>query len=46
VGEGLVSEKGALAPEACLPPREFLQRLAEGGVRLFQGDAMTEPLEL
>lgn len=46
VGEGLVSEKGALAPEACLPPREFLKRLAEGGVRLYRGDAMTEPLEL
>ena len=44
VGEGLVAGKGALAPEACLPPREFLRRLAQGGVRLYQGDDMTTPL--
>lgn len=43
IGEGLVTEKGALAPEACLPPREFLKRLAEGGVRLYEGDDMTTP---
>ena len=46
VGEGLVSEKGALAPEGCLPPQEFLKRLAEGGVRLYEGDDMTTPLKL
>lgn len=46
VGEGLVTEKGALAPEGCLPPREFLKRLDEGGVRLYEGNAMTTPLEL
>ncbi len=44
VGEGLVTEKGALAPEACLPPREFLKRLGEGGIRLYEGDDMTAPL--
>lgn len=46
VGEGLVREKGALAPEGCLPPAEFLKRLAEGGIRLYEGDDMTTPLEL
>ncbi|MBC7229241.1 MAG: saccharopine dehydrogenase NADP-binding domain-containing protein [Actinobacteria bacterium] len=46
VGEGLVTEKGALAPEACLPPREFLKRLAEGGVRLYEGDEMARALAL
>ncbi|MEW6553308.1 MAG: saccharopine dehydrogenase NADP-binding domain-containing protein [Actinomycetota bacterium] len=46
VGEGLVSEKGALAPEASLPPQEFLKRLAAGGIRLYQGDEMTTPLEV
>lgn len=43
LGEGLVKEKGALAPEACLPPVEFLKRLAEGGVRLYEGNDMTTP---
>jgi lysine 6-dehydrogenase len=46
VGEGLITEKGALPPEACLPPREFLERLAAGGIRLYEGDEMTRPLEL
>lgn len=46
IGEGLITEKGALAPEACIPPVEFLKRLAAGGVRLYHGDEMVEPLEL
>lgn len=46
VGEGLVEHKGAMAPEACLPPREFLKRLSEGGIRLYSGDEMVEPLQL
>ncbi|NPV60104.1 MAG: saccharopine dehydrogenase [Actinobacteria bacterium] len=46
VGEGLVNDKGALAPEACLPPQEFLRRLAEGGVRLYEGDDMATPLRV
>jgi lysine 6-dehydrogenase len=44
VGEGLVAGKGAFASEGCLPPREFLKRLAEGGVRLYEGDDMNTPL--
>ncbi|MBU1670609.1 MAG: saccharopine dehydrogenase NADP-binding domain-containing protein [Actinobacteria bacterium] len=46
VGEGLITEKGALPPEACVDPREFLKRLAEGGVRIFEGDEMVKPLEV
>jgi len=46
VGEGLVAEKGAMAPEACLPPVEFLKRLEEGGIRLYEGGDMTTPLKL
>jgi hypothetical protein len=46
VGEGLITEKGALPPEACVDPKEFLKRLAEGGVRVYEGDDMTRPLEV
>lgn len=46
VGEGLITEKGALAPECCVDPKEFFGRLSAGGVRLFQGDDMTTPLEV
>ncbi len=46
VGEGLITEKGALAPEGCIDPKEFLKRCAEGGIRLYQGDEMVDPLEL
>lgn len=45
VGEGKIKEKGAFAPEACLPPLEFLRRLQDGGVRLYEGDDMTTPLK-
>jgi saccharopine dehydrogenase-like NADP-dependent oxidoreductase len=46
VGEGLITDKGSLVPEACIEPKEFLQRLARGGVRIYEGDAMTEPLKV
>ena len=46
VGEGLITEKGAMAPEACVDPKEFLTRLVAGGVRVYEGDAMTTPLKV
>ncbi len=46
VGEGLISEKGAMAPEGCVEPKEFLKRLVAGGVRIYQGDDMSTPLEV
>jgi saccharopine dehydrogenase-like NADP-dependent oxidoreductase len=46
VGEGLITEKGALPPEACVDPKEFLKRLVEGGVRVYEGDDMSRPLEV
>jgi lysine 6-dehydrogenase len=46
VGEGLITDKGALPPEACVDPKEFLKRLAEGGVRIYEGDEMVKPLEV
>jgi len=45
LGEGKVGKKGVMAPEACLPPAEFLRRCREGGIRFFQGEGMEEPLE-
>ena len=44
--ENKVSQKGVVGPEGCIDPGEFLSRLASGGVRLFEGDAMTEPLAI
>lgn len=46
VGEGLITDKGALPPEACVDPKEFLKRLAEGGVRIYEGDEMVKPLKV
>ncbi len=46
VGEGLVSHRGVMGPEACLPPQEFLSRCQEGGILFFRGDDMKEPLDL
>ncbi|RJP28331.1 MAG: saccharopine dehydrogenase [Actinobacteria bacterium] len=46
LGEGKVKEKGVMAPEACLEPREFLTRLAEDGIRLYEGEEMSEPLRV
>lgn len=44
LGEGKVRETGVIAPEACIDPPEFLARLAEGGIRLYEGEEMSEPL--
>lgn len=44
LGEGKVEKKGVMAPEACLPPAEFLRRCQEGGILFFQGEEMAEPL--
>lgn len=46
VGEGLITEKGAMAPEACIDPKEFMKRLIDGGVRVYEGDEMTTPLKV
>ncbi len=46
VGEGLITAKGAMAPEGCVEPREFLKRLVAGGVRIYQGDDMATPVEV
>ena len=46
IGEGLVKKKGVMAPEACLDPSEFLKRLEAGGIRLYEGDNMTNPLKI
>ncbi len=46
VGEGLIKEKGAMAPEACVDPKEFLKRLTAGGIRVYEGDEMKVPLEV
>jgi lysine 6-dehydrogenase len=45
VGEGKVEGKGVMGPEACLDPEEFLKRLDQGGIRLYEGDDMTAPLQ-
>jgi saccharopine dehydrogenase-like NADP-dependent oxidoreductase len=46
IGEGKVEGSGVMAPEGCLPPDEFLKRLRDGGIRLYQGDEMMTPMEL
>lgn len=46
VGEGLITDKGAMPPEACVDPGEFLKRLTEGGVRIYEGDEMVKPLKV
>jgi saccharopine dehydrogenase-like NADP-dependent oxidoreductase len=46
IGEGKVKGKGVVAPEACLPPDEFLKRLDKGGIRLYEGDEMVTPMKL
>ncbi len=43
---GKVKEAGVLAPEACIDPSEFLSRLAEGGICLYEGEEMREPLRV
>ena len=42
--ENKISQKGVMGPEACIDPDEFLRRLASGGIRFYEGDAMTERL--
>ncbi|MBN2282476.1 MAG: saccharopine dehydrogenase NADP-binding domain-containing protein [Deltaproteobacteria bacterium] len=44
--EGTITATGVLPPEACLDSGDFLKRARENGIRLFQGDEMTEALEL
>lgn len=46
IGEGKVKGSGVVAPEGCLPPNEFLQRLEKGGIRLYEGDEMTKAMSL
>ncbi|MHB8781250.1 MAG: saccharopine dehydrogenase family protein, partial [Candidatus Geothermincolia bacterium] len=44
IAEGKATATGVMGPEACLPPDEFIARAIQGGIRFYQGDAMTEPL--
>lgn len=46
VAKGEVKVKGVTAPEGCFEPDLFLRMIRERGVRLYQGDAMEEPLML
>jgi lysine 6-dehydrogenase len=46
IGEGKITGRGVLTPEACLPPDEFLQRLEKGGIRLYEGDEMIMPMKI
>ncbi|MFY9113102.1 MAG: hypothetical protein WAR22_00700 [Desulfomonilia bacterium] len=39
-----IQQKGVMGPEACIDPDEFLPSLASGGIRFYEGDAMTESL--
>jgi len=46
LGEKKIDAKGVMGPEICPDPDEFLRRLREGGVRFFEGDDMSTPMEL
>lgn len=46
IGDGDVSAQGVMGPEACLEHTTFLRRLAEGGIRFFEGEDMASPLQL
>ncbi|OPL16851.1 MAG: hypothetical protein AVO39_00845 [delta proteobacterium MLS_D] len=46
IGDGDVSAQGVMGPESCLDHTTFLRRLAEGGIRFFEGEDMASPLQL
>jgi saccharopine dehydrogenase-like NADP-dependent oxidoreductase len=42
--DGLLTEHGVFAPEACLDPKIFMKGLADRGVQAFEDLAMSKPL--
>ena len=46
LGRGVITRRGVLAPEACVPPRVFLGYMEKRGITTFTGENMDDKLVL
>ena len=46
LGRGEITQRGVVAPEACIPPDGFIAELAKRGITVYEGDELTIPLSL
>lgn len=42
LGRGAITQRGVIAPEACVPPAPFISELATRGIRIFSGDRLED----
>jgi len=46
LARGEITERGVVAPEACIPPDAFIAELAKRDVTVYEGDLLDTPLSL
>lgn len=44
LGRGEITQRGVVAPEACISPDAFISELGEREITVYQGDELTTPL--
>lgn len=42
LGRGAITQRGVIAPEACVPPAQFISELAKRGIKIFSGDRLED----
>jgi len=40
LARGEITQRGVLAPEACIPPDAFIRQLAKPDIKVYQGDRL------
>lgn len=44
LGRGDITQRGVVAPEACIPRDAFIGELAKRDIRIFEGDSLETPI--
>ncbi|MGC9319328.1 MAG: saccharopine dehydrogenase family protein [Armatimonadota bacterium] len=44
IGRGEITQRGVMAPEACIPPDTFIAELAKRSITVYEGDLLEAPL--
>ena len=40
LARGEITQRGVVAPEACIPPDAFIRQLARRDIKVYQGDRL------
>ncbi len=46
LGRGEITQRGVVAPEACVPPGAFIVELAKRDITVYEGDELSTPLSV